>query len=169
MATTYTLIQTYTLGSSAASFDFTSIPATYTDLCLKLSARTDRAGTGIDSALVQFNGDSTSANYSIRRLYGNGATATSDTTLSGAFTDASTATASTFGNSEVYIPNAFGSTAKSYSIEGTQESNNTTAYVHFTAGKWTGTSAISSIKLVSETGSNFVQYSSASLYGILKA
>ena len=43
MATTYTLISSVTVGSGgAASIEFTSIPSTYTDLVLKLSARSSR-------------------------------------------------------------------------------------------------------------------------------
>ena len=40
MATTYTLISSVTVGSGgAASIEFTSIPADYTDLLLKVSMR----------------------------------------------------------------------------------------------------------------------------------
>ena len=44
MANTFKKIQTVTVGSGgAASIDFTSIPQTYTDLKIVLSARTNRA------------------------------------------------------------------------------------------------------------------------------
>jgi hypothetical protein len=44
MALTYTAIKTVTVGSGgAANIDFTSIPQTYTDLVLKVSARMNRA------------------------------------------------------------------------------------------------------------------------------
>ena len=40
MATTFTKIASVTVGSGgASSIDFTSIPSTYTDLCVKLSTR----------------------------------------------------------------------------------------------------------------------------------
>jgi len=44
MATTYEAIATVTVGSGgAATFGFTSIPATYTDLLVVASLRSDRA------------------------------------------------------------------------------------------------------------------------------
>jgi hypothetical protein len=72
MANTYTLIESQVLGSSAASVTFSAIPATYTDLVLRVSARTDAD----DTSLITFNG--TTTGYSITRLNGNGATATSN-------------------------------------------------------------------------------------------
>lgn len=173
MATTFTLIKTYTLASAAASFDFTSIPSTYTDLCLKLSLRTDR--TSITSDLIlQFNGD-TSAAYSFRRIYGTGASAGSDNLGAGAsnglsgFADGASATASTFGNTEIYIPNYAGSNQKSWSTDGVNENNSSTAYAGLYASLYTGTSAINRVTIKDYNSSNFVTYSSASLYGILKA
>ena len=69
MPSTYELIASYTVGAGgAASIDFTSIPATYTDLVLKLSSRT--ATGGANDVYIQFNTDSTSANYSERQLQG---------------------------------------------------------------------------------------------------
>jgi hypothetical protein len=52
---TYTLISSVTVGSGgAANMGFTSIPATYTDLLVKLSARElDRALT-VDGVLIIF-------------------------------------------------------------------------------------------------------------------
>lgn len=74
MANTYTLISSNTLTSSAASVTFSSIPATYTDLVLRISSRTDAAGATATVA-AQFNGDTTSANYSETNLNSDGATA----------------------------------------------------------------------------------------------
>jgi len=174
MATTFTLIKTYTLATATASFDFTSIPSTFTDLCLKLSTRSDYTQI-YDPIGLQINGDTTSTYYT-RRLYGNGATATSDapsnpsTVAAIGLSVGASSTASTFGNLEVYFPNAFGSTQKSFSCDAASENNATTAYATFTANLWTGTAAISSLKILSANGTaNFVTYSSASLYGILKA
>jgi hypothetical protein len=169
---THTLIQKITVGSAgAASIDFTSIPATYTDLCLKLSTRS--AYTQIyDPIGLQINGDTTNTYYT-RRLYGNGATAVSDVPSNPSsvaaigFGAGASATASTFGNIEVYFPNAFGSTQKSFSHDAVNENNATTAYAVLAANLWTGTAAISSLKILSANGtSTFVQYSTASLYGI---
>ena len=56
MATTYTLITSQTLASSAASVTFSSIPSTYTDLVLRVSARTDNAAVS-DGFYVGLNKD----------------------------------------------------------------------------------------------------------------
>jgi hypothetical protein len=39
MPSTYTLIKGETIGSSAASYTFTAIPSTFTDLVLRISVR----------------------------------------------------------------------------------------------------------------------------------
>ena len=64
MPTTMKLIAKRTLGANAASVTFSSIPGTgYSDLRLVSSARTNRGNNG-DSMYVNFNGDTTSGNYS---------------------------------------------------------------------------------------------------------
>ena len=46
MANTFELISSYTASGSVASIGFSSIPSTYTDLCIKLSLRSSNtAGT----------------------------------------------------------------------------------------------------------------------------
>lgn len=171
MANTFVKIADYTVtGATAASIDFTSIPNTYTDLLILTSTRLDN---GTDNGVrLQFNGD-TASNYSWRYIYGNGSTATSgsgatQTYAFGAISNRSTATASTFANCYTYIPNYTASTAKSVSLDGINENNATAADAMLWASLWTGTAAISSIKLFPSVG-NFVQYSTAYLYGISKS
>ena len=161
------LISTVTVGAGgAASIDFTSIPSTYTDLMLVASTRASDGypDTGI---WVQFNGSTTS--YSRRTLYGTG-TASASTNATDIFfwSPATTATSNTFGNSTVYIPNYAGSTNKSVSVDSVNENNATYDILGITAGLWSNTSAITSIKIVSATATTLLQYSSASLYGITK-
>ena len=72
MARTYEPIATTTLGSAAATVTFSSIPATYTDLVLIMSAKITSGGATNDR--IQFNGD-TSSNYSTTVLYGSGSAA----------------------------------------------------------------------------------------------
>jgi hypothetical protein len=169
MANTYVKIgSTVTVGSGgAASIDFTSIPATYTNLIVKVCARTDRASIN-DIMLLAFNGSTSS--FTSRYLEGNGASAGSYTDQPRGFGNAagSLATSSTFGNSELYIPNYAGSTNKSYSGDGVEENNATTAFSSLFAGLWSNAAAINQITIYGN-GSNFVQYSTASLYGILKS
>lgn len=160
---TMTLVQTVTVGSGgAASIDFTSIPQTMTDLVLVLSG----AGTG--DIKIKFNGSGSLA--SRRSLSGNGSSVASGNGTDGyAGRSNAAGIANTFGNTVIYIPNYAASTYKSYSVDSVDENNGTTAYQILVAGLWSNTAAITSIEL-SDYGSslNFSQYSTATLYGILK-
>jgi hypothetical protein len=176
MANTYIQIATVTVGSGgAASMDFTSIPSTYTDLCLKISSRGSRSAVW-DYIRVTFNGN-TSSIYSYRYLEGAGSgSATSGNNGAAAppqivgVTSGDTATTSTFGNAEIYIPNyANTSYSKSLSIDSAGETNATTIYMDLAASLFASTAAISSISLAAGSGFNFVQYSTATLYGISKS
>jgi len=175
MANTFTLISSVTLSSSAATISFTSIPATYTDLLIKLSSRSDRSGNTSADQYIQFNGN-TSAVYSMRRLMGNGSSTSGDSSsgATGAFVGDATApsaTASTFANTEIYIPNYTSSNAKSILISSVTENNATEAYQIFNASLWnTATqAAITSLLIGTVTSNNFVQYTTAYLYGISNA
>jgi len=164
MANTYTLIEAKTLTSSSSDVTFTSIPQTYTDLLLKASVR-GGASTVNQSFVVTFNGSSTTG-LTMRRVYGDGASAGSDTntSLEGV---GSTATANTFSNNEIYIPNYAGSNNKSFSVDNVGETNGTTAYALLQAGLRSNTDAITSIVLTAiGAGGSFLQYSSFYLYGI---
>ena len=165
MANTMTLISSATAGSGGtASFDFTSIPGTYTDLLLKYSLR----GTANDgSALLTFNGSSSSITY--RALIGTGSSAISgsDTAIYLA-QDRSTYTASTFANGETYIPNYAGSNYKSSSSDSVDENNATAATAKLVAGLWSNTAAITRVTLTPNSGL-FDQYSTAYLYGVNNA
>ncbi len=166
MANTMTLIASSTVGSGgASSIDFTSIPGTYTDLMLMHSLRTSRSSTS-ESILLSFNGVTT--NRTNRRIYGSGTTAnsTSDTIMYAGQASGATATASTFGNSSIYIPNYAGSNNKSSSEDGVSETNATGVIMDLNANLWANTAAITSISLTGENSGTFQQYSTAYLYGI---
>lgn len=164
MANTYTLISSVTVGSGgASSIDFTSIPATYTDLLVVLSGRTNRATYTADNLTPKFN--TSTANFTFRALSGDGNVTYSDTSYIPAFT-ASAATANTFSNVLIYVPNYTSSNYKSISIDSVTEHNGTTAYANLSAGLWSQTAAITSFGLQSATSSTIQQYSTAYLYGI---
>lgn len=174
MANTYTLIASSTVGSGgAASISFTSIPSTYTDLCIKYSVRSS-GNPAATYAYITFNGSS-SASYGMRRLYGFSSTVASSessnaSSIAGAFlVGGSDQTANTFGNGELYIPNYTSSNYKSVSGDSVDENNSATnSFKFLAAGLWSNTSAITSITLTGET-TNFAQYSTAYLYGIKKS
>jgi hypothetical protein len=106
----------------------------------------------------------------MRRIYAYSTTVGSDSSTPAGFNfgaiTASTNTSNTFANLETYVPNYLSSNQKSISLDGVGESNTTSDnWLNFVAGLWNGTSAITSIGLTCDTG-NFVQYSTATLYGI---
>ena len=166
MANTFIKIQTVTVGSGgAASISFTSIPQTYTDLKLVHSIRVNRSGANADNVSLGFNSQIT--NFTAEFVYGNGASAVSGTDNRNAgLVPATTATASVFGNNEIYIPNYTSANHKHYSVEGVSENDATTAYIVMTKGVWADTAAITGITLTSQNGTGFDEFSSATLYGI---
>ena len=175
MANTYTLIASSTAGAGGTTaFDFTSIPSTYTDLLIKWSARQD-LGAVAASDFIYINGSQTS--YSGRWLEGNGASASSysytgNFTYANAEGDGASATANTFANAELYIPNYAGSSYKSMSSDSVMENNATTAYAVLGANLWSNTAAITRVTIstsatnVTGGAQKFVQYSTAYLYGV---
>lgn len=165
-------ISTVTVGSGGASaIEFTNIPQNYTDLKVVLSGRTTSGFVGniVDTAVLYFNTNvSDVTNYTAKSLYGSGSAASSDSTKRGGFVTGTSATASTFGTVEFYIPNYTSTTSKSVSIDGVSENNATGAYAGIQAWLWSLTSPVTSIALKPESGGNWQQYSSATLYGIRK-
>jgi hypothetical protein len=169
MALTYKKIASVTVGSGgAASIDFSSIPATYTDLIVHLSLR-DESTNGFPAVTMEINGVTT--NRSWRRLRGDGSAASSTNNTTGEINTMPGAnkTASTFGSIQVYLPNYAGSTNKSFSVDGVTEDNATASDQILTAGLWSQTTAINQLTFKSGSATDFNQHSTATLYGILKA
>jgi hypothetical protein len=165
---TYKLIETVSVGGGgAASMGFTSIPQTFTDLQLVYSGRGTSAVTA-PNVNITFNG--TTAGYSTKNLWGNGSAVQNDASstsflYASASITGSIVTASVFGNAYLYIANYAGSTFKSVSMDFATENNATLAYVGIVAGLWSNTDPIDEILLTPSSGT-FVEYSSASIYGI---
>jgi len=166
-----TKIATVTVGAGgASSIDFTSIPGTFTDLFLVISARSTGS---TDSMGLRFNGSSSS--YTLRRLIGLGTSVFSDapapsTSIYVGDYPGSGQTANTFGNFQVYIPNYAGSTNKSVSVDAVNENNATAAVQGLAAGLWSSTATITNIGLTRIDGASasLAQYSTATLYGVTK-
>lgn len=168
MPSTYQLISSNVLSSSAASVTFSAIPSTYTDLVLRASIRSTTAGT---YSVVGFTVNGSATGYSYTRLNGNGATASSDSASSttdwnATISPANGSTANTFGSFEFYLPNYAGSAYKVASFAGFDEENAATAYMRNVAALWQNSSAISSMTFTSASGDNIAAGSSFYLYGI---
>jgi hypothetical protein len=172
MPNTFTLINAITVGSGGqATVTFSSIPSTYTDLCLKLSFR-DSSANDRRILFVRFNGGTSGYTDKSIRSFNNSVASQTDNGGSNSIAvwdvPAANATVSTFSNIEIYIPNYAGSTNKSVSADGVGENNGVSgAIAGLTAGLSTLTSAITSIDLFAQ--GNIVQHSTAYLYGIIKS
>jgi hypothetical protein len=169
MPSTYTLISSNVLSSSAASVTFSAIPSTYTDLVVRGSTRVDSGSAS--SIQIRYNASIGGTDYSVTNLRGNGSAASSDA-LSGndygfaAFANnLSTMTADTFSSWEIYLPGYLSSTKKPSSVISSQETNATSASTNAAANLWQGTAAITSIGFALSS-SNWVSGSSFYLYGI---
>jgi hypothetical protein len=157
------LIATVTVGAGgAASIDFTSIPGTYTDLMVQFSGR---PSSNDATAYIEFNGSS--GGYTSRNLLGFGGASLviSQTQTRLNIGTLKNDTANTFGSVTTYIPNYAGSTNKSVSTDQSSEANISSQYNFIYAGLWSNTAAITSLSIKIDAG-NFVQYSTATLYGV---
>lgn len=170
MPNTMTLISAVTVGAGGSTnITFSSIPSTYTDLVLKISGRVTETG-GVQDIAIQYNND-TASNYQYIELVGTGSSTssgTSTTTRHNTIGNSDSTTASTFSNNEIYIPNYAGSNQKSSSVDAVVENNSasTSTQQRLQSWKWSGTAAISTIKVYDPAGGNLMQYSTAYLYGI---
>lgn len=166
MAASYSLLSSNTLGSTATSVTFTSIPATYSDLLLKVSARGPET-----FVYIKFNGDGVTTNYA--STYLRGSTVISNRS-SGADvfpvyggTNLDTYVANTFSNTEFYIPSYTASQSKAiYGVGSAEDTNNSVNFLSLNAGYYSSTTAISSIELTLGGISSFAAGSSFYLYGI---
>lgn len=172
MPDTFDLIasSTVTAAGGAASIDFTSIPNTYTDLCVVVSLRSAEVLSRSDLRL-RFN--SSTSGYAGREIRGFDSNSTSATTSSTGYFDcaripASQSTASTFGNAVIYIPNYTSSSNKIFSVDDVAENNSSSSwYVSLSAGMWSNSAAITAVNIF--TNANLTQHSTAYLYGVKNA
>jgi hypothetical protein len=168
MPSTYTLITSNVLASTATSVTFSAIPATYTDLVLRLSLRASADG-GPENVQITFNG--ATSTYSSTYVQGTGSAAASSRYTGQAIIqfpnviNGTAYTADTFGSVEIYIPSYTASQNKPLSGIGASENNATGAFINATAALWSSTAAITSIT-IDQSGGNYAIGSSFYLYGI---
>ena len=160
---TYTPIATTTLGSAAASYTFSSIPSTYTDLIVTVTAIN---ATGVSVLGIRFNSDSAS-NYSWTRLYGDGTSAVSDRSTSQIQGNIGATSNTTQTINIAQIMNYANTTIyKTVIARGNNAAGATSAIVSL----WKATpAAINSLTVVDVNGYNFSVGSTFTLYGIASA
>lgn len=162
---TYTPIATTTLANSTtASYTFSSIPSTYTDLVLIIAGAGAASG---GNTLLQFNSD-TATNYSTTILYGDGSAAGSARASNASSMNIGDLDASTQSNTLISIMNYANTTTYKTSL-GRSNRLNAGAAVAAKCGLWRSTSAINSVKVFLSTGDNFLTGTTLTLYGITAA
>jgi hypothetical protein len=162
-ANTYVSIASQTLSSAAATVTFSSIPATYTDLVLIISAM-----TASQDIKMNFNSD-TSTNYSFTFLIGTGSSAISNRGSSQTFM-----LLDSYGYPQSTTPNASITNIQNYSNTTTYKtcltrSSNGATGTDAVVNLWRSTSAITTILLQVYNSTNFAIGSTFTLYGILAA
>jgi hypothetical protein len=167
MPATYEPIATTTLSSAAATITFSSIPSTYTDLRLVLTALADSSTIG---GYIIFNNDS-GANYSWTNLRGDGSSASSSiiapaTQINLAFFASATTSIPAFYTADIFSYS--GSTFKTCLITNAADKNGS-GVTERHVGLWRDTAAINRIDIYTNSVNNFATGTTATLYGILKA
>ena len=164
MASTYTPIATQTLGSATASVTFSSIPSTYTDLVLIISAQ---GASGASSAINAYFNSDTASNYSYLQLTGNGtAAASAINTSSTRMRLGWSAITSDFAPTVFSIQNYSNTTTYKTSIGRINDATSITGAV---VNLWRSTAAVTGITMNLNSGANFNTGSTFTLYGIKAA
>jgi len=163
-------IATQVIGSGGApSITFTNIPQGFTDLVIKVSARTTAAQTS-NALFITFNGSTSGyshtyfINTGTSTLTGSNGYGVGTSSIFAGYAPGATSAANVFSNYEVTIPSYSSGNYKSVDMTGIYE-NTTTAILNWIhAGTWANNSPITSITITPEV--TFAQYSSFTLYGV---
>ena len=171
MASTYEPIASTTLGSSAATVEFTSLSGSFTDLLIVAEIGTTGGGGNVQ---LQVNSD-TGSNYSHTLIQGNGTSVASARQSAGSSIDsrrigrieALAAANENFVNMVTFLSYANTNVYKTYLAQ--SHSASTVSGVSRIVGLWQSTSAITSLSFDVEGSLNFRAGSTFSLFGVKAA
>lgn len=155
---TYDLLASSVLGSATSTVTFSSISGSYRDVVIVFNGGvTSRTGQ-----FLEFNGDTTSANYSNIYAYGSGASAFTGSAANRIFAEVIENSAN--NNAIIHIMDYSATNKHKTSL--IRVNNATPNGVEMRAFRWANTSAITSISLVA-SGTTWLSGSSFYLYGIV--
>ena len=177
----YDALATYTVPSGGvSSITFNGFPTggQYSHLQIRGISRTDRATYNTDNFTMRINSDSGS-NYSWHQLNSPPNTSTSTVGAAGGasasliygFSTATSVETGIFGGSVIDILN-YASTSKYKTVRALTgadtngQASGYAGYVSFNSGLWMNTSAVNSITLYPDYGTNFLQHTQFSIYGV---
>lgn len=155
---TYTPLATTTLSASAADITFSNIPGSYRDLIIV--ARID--GSAQTELFISFNGSTTG--YTSRRMQAAGVSVGFNTHTGPAMR--------LVGNGDIMTDDTFSAIIELHDYSTTNKHKpvlsrtNSSNGLDLCAGRWTNTSAITSVRLIPNSGT-FEAPSIFSLYGIV--
>lgn len=164
---TYIPIATTTTSGSAASYTFSSIPSTYTDLILVVNGTNSSGST--EDLMVRYNGD-TGTNYSRTFLEG-----TTSALNSGRTSDQTYAIIGGYiGSGKNFVTifqflNYSNTTTYKTSLSRANIGNAATYGIYSTVGLWRSTAAINSVQVFWPSAGTFGNGTSLTLYGIAAA
>jgi hypothetical protein len=163
---TYTPLSNITLGSTATSVTFGSIPATYRDLILIIEG--SPADTSFPAVWLRANSD-TGSNYSYVRMTGNGSSAASLSNASQTVLQIGSAfglggTTASRANFVVQIMD-YSATDKHKSV--LSRANTPNNGVEAATSRWANTAAITTIQALVSAGAGFATGTTFSLYGVI--
>lgn len=156
--TSYESIATVTVGSGgSSSISFSSIPSTYKHLQVRGIHKHSASGA---FATIELNSDSTAANYTYHRLYGDGsaAAAEANASLNRIFTSYPHWGSIVIDVLDYTNTNKYTTVRTLSGWDG-----NGSGEVNFISNLWENTAAVSALTIKL---SSFVEYSSFALYGI---
>lgn len=157
--------------SPVTSITFSSIPSGYTDLLLVFSPHTDRASYPNADMGLEVNGSASGLTH--RSIVGSTTFAPilNSTGIIALFQGGNSGGGTGFfGPTTIYIPNYTSSNYKSMSIDYTAVADTTdedNSRSGITSLLWSNTSAITSLKISPNSGTNFTSYAKFYLYGIM--
>lgn len=153
--------------SGSATITFSNIPATYTHLQIRISARSSFTFASMFDSYIAFNGDNTYSGYKDHIIYGNGSTATAVNASSynlSYTTPGPTQTASVYNGIVVDVLD-YANTSKNKVVRFLGGADlNGSGNIVFGSVLWPNTAAVNQI--VFSCDGSFVTGSSFALYGI---
>jgi hypothetical protein len=165
-------IATITLNAqNVTTFQFTSIPQTYNDLMMVVSARNTTTSTTISQIIPQFNNDgATTYSYTVLRGTGSGAVGSFRSSNAnftyGGSTSSGTSALGIFGSIVFHILDYKNTTKFKTLLERSAIDLNGSGEVDLAISTWRNTAAINTISIGQSFGTVYAPGSTATLYGI---
>jgi len=168
--TSYESIATTTLSGSQATITFSSIPATFKHLQVRISAKNTRTGQDSASVFFEINGDTNNNNYTTHYMSTSGSTPTSFGRATGNYTGLSGISPSADVTSNlgpmIYDFIDYANTTKYKTIRSINGfDKNGGGSIYLSSNLWLNTNAISTIEFT-VPGYSWATYSKFALYGI---